>query len=185
MASVVYPRSTQVLQPHSNWHLIPEELLAAAALRGTVVHDLCAAQAKGLFLPKIPKEYAGYVESHRKWLKNAVERVIFVEREFICSCYFYVGHPDCGVVIRGDRGITVPDLKTPAVQNRAWRAQAASYWHLVSEHGDFELPVIRSGSLMLDSEGGIARLVEYTEFNAYDFNGFINALNSWRWFNEL
>jgi len=89
-----------------------------------------------------------------------------------------------GVVICGDRGIAVIDLKTPAVENRAWRAQISSYWHLVSEHGGFDLPVIRSGSLMLNSEGRMAKLVEYTQFNAYDFNAFVNALNSWRWFNS-
>jgi len=179
-----HPSSTQVLQPHVDWSMIPDEVLQAAALRGTITHELCAAMAKGLFLPKIPLEVAGYVESYRKWLEIAVEQVIFVEREFFCPCFHYLSHPDFGGVLKGDRGIAVIDLKTPAAENRAWRAQIASYWHQVSEHGDFDLPVIRSGSLMLDGGGRMAKLAEYTEFSARDFNAFLNCLAAFRWFNE-
>ena len=80
-----YPRTTQVLRPHSDWSMIPEEVLKAAAFRGEYVHNVCAAIARGLFVPKIPPEYTGYVESYRKWLSEAVEQIIFVEQEFFCD----------------------------------------------------------------------------------------------------
>ena len=178
------PSSTQVLQPYQNWSFIPEQVLAAAALRGTFVHDVASAIVKGLMIPKIPPEYLGYINSFRSWLESAVQEVIFSEQEFYCPCFHYVGHPDLGVVMRGDLGITIPDLKTPATQTKAWRAQLASYWHLVAEHGGLDLPIIRSGSLMLNGEGKQATLIEYTKFQTRDFNAFVSALNAWRWFNE-
>ena len=173
---------TQVLSQYQDFSNVNMDVLEAAAARGKETHLYCAGIALGVWLPEIPLHLEGRVESFKKWMKEAVEEVIFVEQEFRCSCYDFVGHPDLGVIIKGDSGITIPDIKTPATQSKVWRGQLSAYWHLVDEHGDFELPVIRCGSLMLDPNGKTARLVEYTESSAADFNAFIAALTARRYF---
>ena len=173
---------TQALSVYSDFSKISPHVLEHATARGTEVHRICAAIAKGLWVPRIPAECAGYVESFRGWFKAIVEEVIFVEREFVCTCYQYVGHPDLGVVIRGDNGITIPDIKTPVTAQKTWAGQNSAYWHLVEEHGGYDFPIIRSGSLMLNPEGKTARLKEYTENSAADFNAFLAALTAYRYF---
>ncbi|GAG25947.1 unnamed protein product [marine sediment metagenome] len=174
---------TQALSTYQDFSNVNAEVLEAACARGTDTHRICAGIAKGIFIPKVPLYLEGRVQSYRKWFDAVVERVIFVEEEFRCTCGFdFIGHPDLGVVIKGDKGISVVDLKTPATQSPIWKSQLAAYWHLVEESKQFDLPVIRCGCLMLDPNGKTARLVEYTENSAADFNGFIAALTAWRWF---
>jgi len=170
---------TQVLSIYQDWSQVRPDVLEAAGARGEDTHRICAGIAKGIWIPQVPAYLEGRILSYRKWFDAVVERVIFVEQEFYCDCFDFVGHPDLGVVIKGDKGITIPDLKTPATQNKVWRGQLGAYWHLVDKHGGFDLPVIRSGSLMLDPNGKTARLVEYTENSAADFNAYIAALTAY------
>ena len=172
---------TQILGQYQDFSNVNMDVLEAAAARGEETHRICAGIAMGLWVP-VPSHLEGRVQSFKKWMKEAVEKVIFVEQEFHCTCYDFVGHPDLGVIIKGDKGITIPDIKTPATQNKVWRGQLGAYWHLVEEHGNFDLPVIRCGSLMLHPQGKTARLVEYTENSAQDFNAFIAALTARRYF---
>lgn len=173
---------TQVLSSYTDFSNVRADVLEAAAARGTDVHRICAGIAIGAWIPVIPVYLKPRVQSFVRWMDAVVERVIFVEQEFRCDCFGYVGHPDQGVIIKGDAGITVVDIKTPATESKTWKGQLGAYWHLVEEHGGFDLPVIRCGSLMLDPNGKTARLVEYTENSAADFNAFVAALTAWRYF---
>ena len=122
---------TQALEPFTDFSNIPPHVLEHAAWRGTEVHKICAGIARGLWAPAPSQELAGRIQSFKRWFSATVEKVVFVEREFICTCYGYIGHPDLGVIIRGDRGITVIDLKTPIIEGSTWRGQLAAYRHLV------------------------------------------------------
>ncbi len=172
---------TRVLSPYQDFSKVPPGVLEAACVRGGTTHRICAGIALGAWISHIPANLEGRVESYQRWLDKYVDRVIFVEKEFYCPCYQFVGHPDQGVVMRGDSGITIPDLKTPLVESPTWKGQNAAYRHLVGEHGGYDLPVIRAGSLMLDPTGKTARLIEHVD-SAADFNAFIAALTARRYF---
>ena len=172
------PSVTQVLEPFTDFSRIPTRVLDYATWRGREVHKICEGIARGLWAPAPAADFAGYVQSFKRWFSHTVEKVIFVEREFICTCYGYIGHPDLGVVIKGDAGITVVDLKTPIIEGNTWRGQLAAYRHLVE---CCEAPVGRSGALMLDPKGRRAKLKEYTD-SKEDFAAFLAALTAWRYF---
>lgn len=169
---------TQALDPFTDFSSIPPHVLEHAIWRGIEVHKICAGIANGLFSPRPQHELAGRIQSFKGWFSTTVERVVFVEREYICTCYQYVGHPDLGVVIKGDNGITVVDLKTPITEGRTWRGQLAAYRHLVE---CCEAPVRRSGALMLNPDGKPAKLKEYQD-GKEDFAAFLAALTATRYF---
>ncbi len=175
------PSVTQVLSTYTDFSRVDPFVLLHATERGQSVHRISAGIARGLWVPRVPPDQQGYVESFREWFLTAVERVIFVEKEFICTCHNFVGHPDLGVVLKGDTCITIPDLKTPITEGPTWKGQSGAYLHLVEEHGGYDLPALRAGSLMLDPKGKQAKLIEHTN-SATDFNAFVAALTAWRYF---
>jgi hypothetical protein len=176
---------TQVLAPFSGYSSVGSSgknmpgVLAVAASRGTTVHRACAAISSGAFLPEeIPEDCKGYIESFRKWFELMVDGVIFVEREFMCWNFGYMGHPDLGVFLKGGEKALI-DLKTPISKRSVWAAQLAAYkWATESELG-FKWD--RIGSLQLSPDGEMAKVEWYRE-SARDMNAFLAALTATRYF---
>lgn len=177
------PSVTEVLSVYQDFSAVSSERLQVAANRGTEVHRICAAIAKGLWwASEIPEGQRGYIQSFERWFDVAVDQVIFVEERLDCTCYGYYGHPDLIAVLRGDLGATVIDLKTPITEGAVWRGQVAAYRHL-AECSGLGLPIERQVSLMLSPKGKSAKFKEYTA-NKEDLAAFLAALTAYRYFKK-
>ncbi len=172
------PSVTEVLGVFADFSQVPEDVLAHAAARGTRVHAACAAILEGLWAPPPEPEWAGYVESFRAWLPVVAE-VVLVEAELVDEAIGYCGHPDLICRLRGDRGLTVVDLKTPAVKSKLWAAQLAAYKRLAEANG--HAPIDRVGTLRLKANGSPPIFDEF-QHSERDFAAFLSALNAYRWF---
>ena len=176
---MIMPSVTQVLSPYSDFSHIPAAVLEAASARGTAVHDVCATIARGLPVMNQPPETIGYVDSYRRWFDLMVDEVLMVETRLVDIDFGYNGEPD--LVIRAkNQEIILVDNKTPVQLIKSWRLQCAAYCALVSKNG---IVPVRSGSLRLHPDGGIARM-DYYDNNQGDFNLFLQALNLYRYFNR-
>lgn len=171
------PSVTKVLSLYQDFSMVREDILLAAQYRGTVVHRACFALARGLWAP-VPPEYAGYVESFKKWLE-IIKEIHFIEPEIIDENYGFVGHPDIMVTIKGDSQVSIWDLKTPAIESPTWKGQLAAYMHLVVEV--LRLPIGRCGSLVLNKDGKLPKAKEYQD-SPRDLNAFLGALTAYRYF---
>ena len=176
-----YPSVTQVLGKYQDFSQIPPERLEAACERGTAVHAFCAAHAKGLWAP-MPLGAEGYCQSFTKWFDKYVKKVIFVEKELICPTYGFIGHPDICCIIKGDKDLSLGDLKTPIALQPVWKAQLASYKHLTKVWiNGAGVKIKRVFSLRLRVNGSMPIFNEYSD-SARDFQAFINALTAHKYF---
>lgn len=173
------PSVTTVLAPYSDFSNVRPDVLEAASERGSMVHRACGAMAKGVWAPRVPDEYAGYVESFSIWLHQAVEDVLLVEPELVHPVHGYCGHPDLIVRIKGDETYSLPDLKTPAVTYKPWRVQLAAYRELSEANG---YPIGRVFSVRLKKNGKPPIINEYTSSMTGDFSIFLSCLNVWKFF---
>ena len=175
----MFPSVTTILAPWSDFDRVPADVLAAAAERGRIVHRVCSAHATGLWAPPVPIEYAGYIESFKRWLHSSVERVILAEAAFSHPVYGYSGHPDLIVQMKGDKGFTLVDEKTPVAKSKAWRLQLAGYKELSDVNG---YPIERVMSLRLREDGSAPLANEYTGTLVADFATFLSCLQAWKFF---
>lgn len=175
-----YPSVTQVLSPWVDYSRVPPDVLERAADRGRRVHALCASYAQGLWIPEIPEECAPYFESFTRWFDSSVEQVKAVEVELVDTVNGYCGHPDIICKIKGDKGLALPDIKTPQQEMKTWRIQLAAYKQLAITN---RYQIDRVFSLRLDSKGGQVKITEYTD-SATDFAIFLSALTVWRFMKE-
>jgi hypothetical protein len=174
---------TQVLQPWCDFSAIRPEVLANAARRGTDVHAACLCKVQGLWMPAVPEDCAGYVESFRSWM-GVVEEVVAVEVTLADGADLRViGHPDLICRIRGDRALSLVDIKTPASTSRSWALQLAAYRHLACTRGGYE--VGRSFALRLSKDGGRPIVDEPSPSQGQrHLSLFRNARALWAHFNE-
>lgn len=176
---MIMPSVTEVLQPWSDFSGIPAAVLAAAAARGTAVHDVCATIARGLPVMNQPHETAGYVDSYRRWFDLMVDEALFVETRLVDVDFGYTGEPDLVIRSKAQEVILI-DNKTPIQLVKSWQLQCAGYFNLVSKQG---ITPARSGSLRLDPNGGIAKM-QYYDNSMADFNLFLQCLNIFRFFHR-
>lgn len=173
------PTVTEVIDPYADFSRVPSGTLAAAADRGTRVHGICAAIARGLWVPPVPDEYSAYIASFRRWIKNQVVEVILCEERLVDDDLVFSGQIDLLVRLQGG-DIALVDLKTPVSLQKAWRVQLAAYYRLCCRNG---FKPDRVGSLRLSPDGGTARM-EWYEETASDLNVFLQALNVDRFFSN-
>jgi hypothetical protein len=171
---------TTILAPFADFSGIREDVLENAARRGTEVHRICAALVMGLWVPKVPEDCGGYVQSFRRWLP-LVKDAALVEGELQDRERGYCGHPDLVVTIKGDPRPAVIDLKTPQSFSRSWRLQVAAYRNLCRVNG---YDVKRCMTLRLKKDGSGVIVNESTDTADHDFNIFCNALAAWKFFND-
>lgn len=176
---MIMPSVTQVLQPWSDFSMIPAAVLEAASVRGTAVHDVCATIARGLPVVNEPITVKGYVTSYRRWFDLVVDRVLLVEERLVDTDFGYHGEPDL-IILAKHGEIILVDNKTPLQLLRAWQLQCAGYWNLAAKK---DITPDKCGSLRLDPNGGIAKM-QYYDNSLNDFNLFVQALNLYRFFNR-
>jgi len=152
-----------------------------ASFHGTNIHRICSTIGLGLF-PIVPAIYDAYIKSFRYFLDNNVKEVIATEIPLKDDKLGFLGHPDFALIMKDDDGEqSINDLKTPIPTKkikRIWAAQLAAYMHLANVNG---YAIKHIGSLALDRDGKPPKVHWYKD-SARDFNGFLHALNAYRWF---
>jgi hypothetical protein len=158
---------------------VPLFHMERAQARGTVVHADAAAYLQGLWYDPDPT-FEGYHQSLVDWTEQFVSKVGLVEKELVDLKRGFKGHPDAILLLRGDTGLTLLDLKTPKPLSLSWRLQLAGYRLLAQANG---FVITRVASLRLDKDGGTAKFQGYTKTLAADQNVFLSALNVWKFYN--
>jgi hypothetical protein len=171
-----FPSVTQVMEPYTDFSMIPDDVLEAASERGTAVHQICASIALGFFTIT-PEPYQGYITSFRSWFDSQVQGVSSVEERLFDTALGFSGQPDFIGTLK-DGSLVLIDWKTPVALQRSWQAQLAAYQHLARTNG---FQVERAGSLRLSADGKVPKMKWY-EDSARDFNAFLNALNAHNFF---
>lgn len=173
------PSVTTILSPWSDFSRVPDDVLAHAAERGTLVHQACACRLIGLWSFPVPVEIRGYLDSFEQWMP-VVADVVLCEEELADHDYGYMGHPDLICRLQGDDALSVIDFKTPLSKSKSWRPQLAAYRELAVKRGH---DVRRVMSVRLKKDGGRPIVNESTGTVAHDFAVFRNALACWKYFN--
>jgi len=180
------PSVTQALSRFVDLQHIPPDRLQIATARGSKIHDYIFMDLKELWIPPalITPEIEGYWRSYLIFKREMIECTVLMEEKLVCTCYGYTGILDWCGVLRGEKGVTVIDWKSPVTEGKTWRSQVAAYWHLVECHAHpaLNLPITRGGSLMLSPTGATPSFREYTEFHPDYFNDFLLALGAYRAF---
>jgi len=179
MEKANYARVTEILNPYTDFSMIPEYILSHATERGRKVHAICAGILQDLWIPTIDPDCAGYIASFQIWKDQFVEEVIFVEHEFIDSTYGFIGHIDFYGKLK-KLGYALLDWKTPIALYKAWRLQMAGYERLL-QVAKKKMDVV--ASLQLQQDGGIPKMTRYEGTSAQDFNIFLGLLNGHNFFN--
>ena len=173
-----YVRVTEVLSPYTPFvNLDPDTSFARnvsnAADRGKRVHKYCEAHALGLFVEECAPECKNYVESFKKWFDEMVFHVESTEQRVNSEEYRLSGCVDLVCRIKGDDGLTLIDIKTPASASKTWQLQTAAYQLLLGTV--CSVHISRRICLMVSKDGGKPHLVEYTEHES-DATKFMHAL---------
>jgi len=175
----MYPRVTEILNPFAQYHSVPKLILNKAAAKGTKVHALCAAIAKGAWLPEsmIDEELQGYIRSFEAWATEVQEFTI-IEQRYQHDEMKYTGQLDFVVKLHDDESYLV-DLKTSSKPQKTYPVQMAAYHALLSKHG-----IEVKGALLvyLDKEGAYPDIHHINDFTN-EFNTFTAALTCWNYFN--
>ncbi len=103
---------------HDPYRGIPEDVLAAAQRRGTLLHKrfwrVLAAQAGLLAMPPVLVGLEGYCQSMDEWAKRTQVRPITFEATGVSLKFGYAGTPDAKVFFAKKKRVTLLDLKTGA-----------------------------------------------------------------------
>ena len=167
---------TEVLGKYFDWSKIPDQILAKACRRGSIVHSACAARALGGYVGRVPELYSGYLHSFDEWFESNVFKTILCEHRITCNRLGFTGQLDFVFeLISGE--LALVDIKTPAVHGSSWACQLAAYDYLLKLEG---ITVDCMLSLRLKLRGGAALGQRYEGNRANDFNVFLSALNSHR-----
>ena len=174
-----YARVTEVLKLFTSFDGIDPAVLAKAADRGTRVHKYCELYTQNLLIEKVDDDCIPYVNSFIHWFDTMVEEVWVSEMRLSCSKYLITGKLDMVVTIKGDTRETIVDLKTPQQASLSWQLQTAAYRYLMRASQGID--VSRRVCLILDREGKMPKLVEYTSHEA-DERLFLNAVELFHFF---
>lgn len=176
-----YPRVTEVLRVYTNYDKVPKQILDRAAARGTSVHALCAAIAKGDWIPEgmIDEELRGYVKSFRKWADQEVEKFVIIEQRYSCDVLEYSGQLDYVVLNKNDE-LWLVDLKTSATHQKTHIIQMAAYKHLLTKQ---DIKIKGAILVYLDKSGGEPSIERY-EHLGKEMVVFVSALTCHEYFNK-
>ncbi len=177
-----YVRVTSVLKPFTNLDHINPTTLTNAADRGTRVHALCESHALNLFVADVDDDCKNYFDAFKGWFDEMVEQVLHVEIPLSSDKYKFCTHGvDLIALLKGDKGATVIDYKTPANESLTWQLQTAAYDILIQEN--LGIKIDRRICLKLPKTDTKIKVVEY-ENHAKDRKLFLNALELYRFFNS-
>lgn len=172
-------RVTDVLAPYHNFSDINPEVLANAARRGELVHQLCELHASSLFIPEIDEDCKPYFEAFIKWFDSTVKETVCLEQRINSQKYKLSGKCDMVVILKYDELPTIVDIKTPQITHNSWQLQTAAYRLLLRE--ELGINCHRRLCIKLPKKGSMAVTVEY-ENHVRDERLFLNALELYRFF---
>jgi hypothetical protein len=174
-----YTRVTEVLQMYNSFDGIDPVTLAKAADRGTRVHKYCELYSQNLLIEKVDGDCRPYFESFIQWFDTMIEEVWVSEMRLSCNKYLITGKLDMVATIKGDKTETLIDFKTPQQSSLSWQLQTAAYRYLMRITQGIDLS--RRISLLLDKEGKLPKIVEYTNHEA-DERLFLSAVELFYFF---
>jgi hypothetical protein len=162
-AGVVLPRVTSTLGVLNPFAGIPEDVLAAAALRGRIVHHATHLldNGDGLAWETVREDHAGYVRAYEAW-KAAAGATITATEVFVASQRWRVAGTLDKLASGIDRrfAVEIVDLKTGAPQaGHAW--QTAAYAEAWREQTGYKGSLGRVCVYL--GPGGRFRMVRHTE----------------------
>jgi hypothetical protein len=136
-ARLFYPRVSEIIgkQTEKEMRAIPVDALVNAAVRGTKVHDYCAAHLLGLWLPEIEPEYQPYVDAFTKWANDNIYQVCYTNTRLYDDEKRFTGEFDIIAVLKGSKRIALLDIKTSSSVSTSWAVQLAAYKHLCDING--------------------------------------------------
>lgn len=179
--AVEYPRVTEILKTYTNYEHVPKNILKRAAEKGSSVHALCAAIAKGGWIPEsmIDEQLAGYVKSFQKWQEAQVKEFLIVEKRYTNTELGYSGQVDMVIKAKDDQ-IYLVDLKTSSKAQKTYPVQMAAYDLLLHEQG-----INTHGAMLvyLDKEGDFPDIDLIENLNN-ELWVFMSALDCWYYFNK-
>lgn len=176
-----YPRVTEILKPFTGYSNVPENILERAAARGTSVHALCAAKAKGEWIPEsmISEELLGYVRSFDQWAEDQVKKFVIIEKRFCHEDLKYTGQLDF-VIAGHDDKLYLVDLKTSASPQKTYPLQMAAYDFLLRKH----LVQVDGAMLVyLDKTGDYPKIHSLDDMTT-ELHVFLAALDCWHYFHK-
>jgi hypothetical protein len=94
----------------------------------------------------------------------------------------YTGQVDLAARLKGDKALSLIDLKTGQAVLPQWRPQLAAYWMLCKKNG---IEVERVMTLRLSKTGGRALINEFTGSLASDTQGFMACLQAHQYFVQI
>ena len=167
---------TEVLSKYVDWGRIPEDILAAACQRGSLVHTACESYALIGYASRLPDMYHGYFISFKNWYKKYVAATILAEQRMDNLIFGFTGKPDFVFTLHTGE-VALVDLKTAGALSKTWRCQLAAYEYLLSNNG---VKVDTILSLRLRIDGGEALGKRYDGEVSRDFAVFRAALTAHR-----
>lgn len=178
---MVFPRVTEVLHAFTNYDSVDRKVLRAAAARGTSVHGLCAAIAKGAWLPitMVPEDQQPYVESFKLWVEKEVQEFLVVEERYYHEEKGYTGQLD--FIIKGkDTNKYLVDIKTSSGHQKTYPVQLGAYRSLLKSKG---IEVDGAMLVYLSKEGIYPKVKVYMETDEEEAV-FLSALECFKYFNK-
>jgi hypothetical protein len=175
-----YTRVTDILKPFSKLDQIDPVTLKKAADRGTRVHKFCTLYALHMLIVDVDEDCKGYFESFKNWFDSTVEGISVRPQRINSPTLMISGEYDLIVKLKGDDGVTLVDLKTPATHSKTWQLQTAAYKMLIED--EICLPVDRRAVVQLKKDGSRITFIEHLDHNN-DKQLFLNALSLHRFFN--
>lgn len=178
---MIFPRVTEVLHVFTNFDKVEKNVLRAAAARGTSVHGLCAAIAKGAWVPisMIPEDQQGYVQSFRAWVESFVESFIIIEERYAHEEHGYTGQLDFVVTGKNQRKYLV-DIKTSSGHQKTYPLQIAAYRGLLQSKG---IEVDEGMLVYLAKDGEAPKVRSYADTKE-EWETFLSALRCYKFFNK-
>lgn len=185
-----YLSVTQVIPKPKGLSKVHPDILDTASERGKkahgALHTYCYSIKENdpIYIPVSPGTEP-YFRSGKRWIDQYVFKILYVEIEVFHPLYQYVGHPDLIAILKGDTDPSVIDFKTPIqYQEKHWSAQLSAYKQAFLKdpnypNEDFNLDKLLS--VRLKNDGGYP-LVNQVTNERLAFQGFLNALGSYRYF---
>lgn len=171
---------TQILQPHTDFDAVHPDVLAYAAGKGTRFHTVIQQLLMGAWVPKVHNDIKGYVTSFKLFASQMIQETVFVEQEFTCNIYNFIGHIDWGGYLKDRPNIfTVLDWKTPVSSSPTWKGQLSAYKHLARQ----KYEVQRIGTFQPNKDGKVGKVIWY-EDSAQAFEAFLCALTAMNYFSK-
>lgn len=174
------PSVTQLLDTALyNFAMVPEDLLQAAADRGTAVHLATELYDQDdLDESSLQPEWVPYLDAWKKFRAESGFEIDFIERKVFHPTLHYAGTIDRGGRMNKQRWLL--DLKTTSTVSHAAGVQLAAYEKAARENDEIYKGTrkIHRGVVQLKNNGTY-RLVPFKEES--DWNTFVALLNIHNW----